>query len=141
MGPDPRSLDGGVQRPTRSMPSHRLRRYPRTVRELQASLYLVSPGLNREVGKMRRKDGKNEVPRGSNADSRASALSFPSPSPRFVFLLSSQHDLSELFRIGGNSPDTNYLFMGDYVSSIDQRSSLASRFSFAPSFLFASSWE
>jgi serine/threonine-protein phosphatase 2A catalytic subunit len=23
--------------------------------------------------------------------------------------------LSELFRIGGNSPDTNYLFMGDYV--------------------------
>jgi serine/threonine-protein phosphatase 2A catalytic subunit len=25
------------------------------------------------------------------------------------------HDLSELFRIGGNSPDTNYLFMGDYV--------------------------
>ncbi|KAJ6513598.1 serine/threonine specific protein phosphatase Sit4 [Mycena vitilis] len=24
-------------------------------------------------------------------------------------------DLSELFRIGGNSPDTNYLFMGDYV--------------------------
>lgn len=29
--------------------------------------------------------------------------------------LVSQHDLSELFRIGGNSPDTNYLFMGDYV--------------------------
>jgi serine/threonine-protein phosphatase 2A catalytic subunit len=28
---------------------------------------------------------------------------------------SAQHDLSELFRIGGNSPDTNYLFMGDYV--------------------------
>lgn len=26
-----------------------------------------------------------------------------------------QHDLTELFRIGGNSPDTNYLFMGDYV--------------------------
>ena len=25
------------------------------------------------------------------------------------------HDLVELFRIGGNCPDTNYLFMGDYV--------------------------
>jgi serine/threonine-protein phosphatase 2A catalytic subunit len=25
------------------------------------------------------------------------------------------HDLVELFRIGGDSPDTNYLFMGDYV--------------------------
>lgn len=25
------------------------------------------------------------------------------------------HDLVELFRIGGEAPDTNYLFMGDYV--------------------------
>ena len=25
------------------------------------------------------------------------------------------HDLMELLRIGGKSPDTNYLFMGDYV--------------------------
>eukprot|EP00670_Eutreptiella_braarudii_P014659 CAMPEP_0174336314 /NCGR_PEP_ID=MMETSP0810-20121108/21468_1 /TAXON_ID=73025 ORGANISM="Eutreptiella gymnastica-like, Strain CCMP1594" /NCGR_SAMPLE_ID=MMETSP0810 /ASSEMBLY_ACC=CAM_ASM_000659 /LENGTH=282 /DNA_ID=CAMNT_0015455187 /DNA_START=126 /DNA_END=975 /DNA_ORIENTATION=+ len=25
------------------------------------------------------------------------------------------HDLQELFRIGGRAPDTNYLFMGDYV--------------------------
>lgn len=32
-----------------------------------------------------------------------------------LFDLNAQHDLSELFRIGGNSPDTNYLFMGDYV--------------------------
>lgn len=30
-------------------------------------------------------------------------------------LAHAQHDLSELFRIGGNCPDTNYLFMGDYV--------------------------
>ena len=25
------------------------------------------------------------------------------------------HDLIELFKIGGRCPDTNYLFMGDYV--------------------------
>ena len=25
------------------------------------------------------------------------------------------HDMMELFRIGGKAPDTNYLFMGDYV--------------------------
>jgi hypothetical protein len=37
-------------------------------------------------------------------------LGAQSSTPRYA-----QHDLSELFRIGGNSPDTNYLFMGDYV--------------------------
>lgn len=25
------------------------------------------------------------------------------------------HDLMELFKIGGRAPDTNYVFMGDYV--------------------------
>jgi serine/threonine-protein phosphatase 2A catalytic subunit len=30
-----------------------------------------------------------------------------------VLMRETQHDLSELFRIGGNSPDTNYLFMGE----------------------------
>ncbi|KAI5059126.1 hypothetical protein GOP47_0025445 [Adiantum capillus-veneris] len=29
------------------------------------------------------------------------------------------HDLIELFRIGGKAPDTNYLFMGDYVGMTD----------------------
>ncbi len=38
-----------------------------------------------------------------------------SPSPNNNNCTRPQHDLSELFRIGGNSPDTNYLFMGDYV--------------------------
>jgi serine/threonine-protein phosphatase 2A catalytic subunit len=27
------------------------------------------------------------------------------------------YDLIELFRIGGDTPDTNYLFMGDYVGT------------------------
>ena len=39
----------------------------------------------------------------------------PGPLYRFSLPTPKQHDLSELFRIGGNSPDTNYLFMGDYV--------------------------
>ncbi|RVX10623.1 Serine/threonine-protein phosphatase PP2A-2 catalytic subunit [Vitis vinifera] len=32
------------------------------------------------------------------------------------------YDLIELFRIGGNAPDTNYLFMGDYVGLQSLRS-------------------
>lgn len=39
----------------------------------------------------------------------------PSPCAGLCVRPPKQHDLSELFRIGGNSPDTNYLFMGDYV--------------------------
>ena len=29
------------------------------------------------------------------------------------------HDLMELFRIGGPNPDTNYLFMGQYVPDVN----------------------
>jgi hypothetical protein len=35
------------------------------------------------------------------------------------------HDLIELFRIGGKAPDTNYLFMGDYVGRFFSLASLA----------------
>ena len=41
------------------------------------------------------------------------------------------HDLIELFRIGGRSPDTNYLFMGDYVGEL---------FQLAAGYLPVSSW-
>lgn len=41
--------------------------------------------------------------------------SYVAPEPFIRVFSDIQHDLSELFRIGGNSPDTNYLFMGDYV--------------------------
>ena len=42
------------------------------------------------------------------------------------------HDLLELFRIGGNAPDTNYLFMGDYVGR--------SVMNFDPPFYCSSLW-
>lgn len=42
------------------------------------------------------------------------------------------HDLIELFRIGGSAPDTNYLFMGDYVGqSLDRFAFLRIRHSFS----------
>ena len=60
--------------------------------------------------------------RTSNMSSNVTVASCLPPHPRgrphlpgFSVLSEPQHDLSELFRIGGNSPDTNYLFMGDYV--------------------------
>lgn len=34
------------------------------------------------------------------------------------------HDLVELFRIGGSAPDTNYLFMGDYVGQFGHSHSI-----------------
>jgi serine/threonine-protein phosphatase 2A catalytic subunit len=30
-------------------------------------------------------------------------------------LLEQFHDLMEIFKIAGKAPDTNYLFLGDYV--------------------------
>lgn len=35
--------------------------------------------------------------------------------PKFRFLSGQFYDLKELFRVGGNIPDTNYVFMGDFV--------------------------
>lgn len=29
------------------------------------------------------------------------------------------YDLKELFKVGGDVPDTNYLFMGDFVESVE----------------------
>lgn len=48
------------------------------------------------------------------------------------------HDLIELFRIGGNAPDTNYLFMGDYVGRLSNISLSISWFliSFYPWLMF-----
>src|SRR5436190_24167368 len=38
------------------------------------------------------------------------------PPPKRIFLTGSQfYDLLEIFRIGGSVPETNYLFLGDYV--------------------------
>jgi hypothetical protein len=35
--------------------------------------------------------------------------------PMHHFLLEQFHDLMEIFKIAGKAPDTNYLFLGDYV--------------------------
>lgn len=44
------------------------------------------------------------------------------------------YDLIELFRIGGRTPDTNYLFMGDYVGEF--LAFFSSLFPFYPAYIY-----
>lgn len=46
------------------------------------------------------------------------------------------YDLIELFRIGGRTPDTNYLFMGDYVGEFLAISFLCALISCSPDFFY-----
>ena len=94
---DTRDLDGGVQRAACEMSGNGLRGYPWSIRTSSRPSHVTSTSLF------------------------ACRLTPNLPLDHVIFFFviyavaSPQHDLSELFRIGGNSPDTNYLFMGDYV--------------------------
>jgi serine/threonine-protein phosphatase 2A catalytic subunit len=46
------------------------------------------------------------------------------------------HDLWELFKIGGNSPDTNYLFMGRIPKNCGYFTTLRLQFSLSLSYIY-----
>lgn len=103
--PGSRSLDGRVERTASQMSSHSMRRYSWSICMSQHTLLPLACRPSVVAAHwacfLERMDGQRHP-----ANQWISYLGHP---------FRSQHDLSELFRIGGNCPDTNYLFMGDYV--------------------------